>query len=87
MAAHAGTIFTRAVDTIRTGFLRNPIAWILMALLAAAEYGNYQRGRELDRVCELLGQHDLAVNPPRTAKEEIDNICISREPPDDDQQD
>jgi hypothetical protein len=42
-----------------------------------AEYGNYQRGRELDQVCELLGPHDVAVMSPQTPKEEIDNICIS----------
>lgn len=26
---------------------------ILLALLAVAEYGNYQRGEELARICEL----------------------------------
>lgn len=68
-------IFTRALDTIRTGFIRNPIAWILVVLLCMAEYGNYQRGRELDRVCELLGSHDVAVMSPQTPNEEIDDIC------------
>ena len=75
----------KVVATLRDGFLKNPIAWILCVLLGIAGHGNYQRGRDLDRICELLGPHDVAVASPRTAREEIDNICISREPPDDPQ--
>lgn len=63
-------------------FQRNPVAWILFALLAFAEYRSYERSRQLDRVCELLGPHDVAVGFPGTAKEEIDNICINRQPDD-----
>jgi hypothetical protein len=58
----------------------NPFAWLLLALLAFAEYGNYQRGRELVRVCELLGPHGVSVVVPLRAREEIDNICIGRRP-------
>jgi hypothetical protein len=68
--------------TIREGFVKNPIAWILCALLAIVVYGNYQRGRDLDRVCELLGPHVVAVPSPRTARQEIDSICVSRGEPD-----
>jgi hypothetical protein len=66
------------LNRIRDGIIKNPVVWMLVALLAVAEHGNYERGRELTRVCELLGPHDVAVGTPRTAKEEIDNICISR---------
>ena len=27
-------------------FSRNPVAWVLLAAFALAEYGNWQRGRE-----------------------------------------
>ena len=58
----------KQIDTIREGFVNNPVAWILCALLGVAEYGNHQRGRDLDRVCELLGAHDVAVRSPRTER-------------------
>jgi hypothetical protein len=68
------------LSSIRDAFARNPIAWLLSALLVMAEYGNFQRGRELDRICELL-PHDVVVvyRPPRTARQEIDYICARRE--------
>ncbi len=62
---------------------KNLVALLLAGLFAIAEYGNYQRGREIDRVCDLLGPHDFEVAHPMTARQEIDNICISREPDDD----
>jgi hypothetical protein len=40
---------------IRDGLLKNPLAWLLFAAFLIAEYGNYQRGKELQRVCGLLG--------------------------------
>jgi hypothetical protein len=73
----------RVFDKFQDSFARNPMAWILFALPIIAEFGNYSRGRELSRVCELLGLHDVAIRNPRTAKEEIDNICIGRLPSDD----
>jgi hypothetical protein len=58
------------------------LAGILAVLLASTEYWNYRHGQALDRVCELLGPHDAEIQPPRTARQEIDNICISRQPDD-----
>lgn len=72
----------KIIDAIRDGFLRNPIAWILLALFAVAEYGNYQTGYDINRLCGLLGSHDVSMLHPRTAKEQIDNICISYQPAD-----
>ncbi len=69
----------RLVQSIRESLIENPFAWILLAALVIAEYGNYQRGRELARVCELLGPHEIAVTVARTAREEIDNIYVSRQ--------
>jgi len=66
-------------EKMQEGFLRNPFAWFLLIAFAIAEYGNYQRGG-LDRICELTDPHDVQVSVPRTGREEIDNICISRQP-------
>jgi hypothetical protein len=66
------------VGRFKDSLLRYPGAWFLFALLLVAEYGNYSRGQELDRICELLGPHDVSVLRPTTAREEIDNICIGR---------
>jgi hypothetical protein len=73
----------RFLSWLNASFVRNPGIWILFGLLLIAEYGNWQRGEELSRLCELLGDHDISVGHPRTAREEIDNICISRRPSDD----
>jgi hypothetical protein len=62
------------------GFFQNPLARILLILLGVAEYGNYRRSQESDRVCELIGPHDVAVAVARTPRGEIDDICVSREP-------
>lgn len=63
-------------------FGRNPIAWILLALLAICEWGNYHTGRDLQTICELMGPAIVSV-PDRyalTAQQRIDNICIRHTP-------
>jgi len=35
-------------------------------------------GKQLDRVCELSGEHDVVVANPTTDREELDNICADR---------
>ncbi len=64
-------------------FSRNPVAWVLLAAFALAEYGNWQRGRELSRVCALV-PHEEVIYASRllTAQQEIDKICAGREPVD-----
>jgi hypothetical protein len=74
------------IDRIRNSFVRNPAVWIFFFLFVLAEYWNYMKGRELARVCELLGPHEASVRHPRTAREEIDNICLRHEPDDSDDQ-
>jgi len=61
---------------------RNPVAWSLLAAFALAEYGNWQRGRELSRVCALVRHEATYASRPRTARQEIDKICAGREPVD-----
>jgi hypothetical protein len=57
----------RLSDRMRDGFIKNPLAWILLALLALAEFGNYQNGRDLGRLRELTGPHNVSVPHPTTA--------------------
>ena len=63
-------------------FSRNPVAWSLLAAFALAEYGNWQRGRELSRVCALVPHEATYASRPQTARQEIDKICAGREPVD-----
>ena len=37
--------------------LRNPVAWIFLALFVFAEYLNFQKGEDIDKLCELTGPH------------------------------
>ena len=67
--------------TIREGLSHNPLAWPLalsVTAFAIAEFGNYERGRDLTRVCELTGPHDVISLHPKTDREEIDSICAAR---------
>jgi hypothetical protein len=69
----------RIAQRIREGLLQNPLAWLLLVAFLIAEYGNYQRGIELDRVCELTGPHDVMTDHPRNVRDELDNICGPRQ--------
>jgi hypothetical protein len=64
---------------VRASVVENPYAWLLLALFLFAEYSNYKKGVMIDRVCELTGPHDVATSHPKNDREELDNICISRQ--------
>ena len=50
--------------TLIGSFSRNPVAWSLLAAFALAEHGNWERGRELSRVCALaLHEATYAKSP------------------------
>jgi hypothetical protein len=67
-------------DRILGLFLRNPLAWLLLAAFALAECANIQKGRILDQFCDLTEPHDIAVGHPVTDQEKVDAICIDRFP-------
>ena len=69
-------------DKLRASFISNPMAWFLALMLTYSIYGNYERDRQLSRVCELLGPHKMSFANPVTAKEEIDIICSLHRPDD-----
>jgi hypothetical protein len=60
------------------GLFANPFAWLLFAAFLIAAYGNWHLAKQLDRVCELWGEHDVVVDNPTTDREELDNICADQ---------
>src|SRR5262245_15426430 len=42
----------------------SPMAWIFLGLFALAEFGNWQMGSEIGRVCELLRQESFSISTP-----------------------
>ena len=70
---------TKWISKIREWVLENPFAWLLLGLFLIAEYNNYQKGLEIQHICELTGPHDIAAGNPRNDKEKLDNICISHQ--------
>jgi hypothetical protein len=56
--------------------MRDPVRWVLLALLIFAVYHSYRQGDDLAQVCELTGPHDVSVSHPATTQEEITNICL-----------
>jgi len=74
-------------ERVRANFIANPLVWILCAALALAEYGNYQRGKELDLLCDLTGPHDMYYGKPVTNRQRADNTCIARQSDDSESRD
>jgi len=65
-------------DKIVDAFAWNPLAWLLIALLAFVTYGKYERGTQIARVCTLAGQYKIFRTLPGSAREEFADICGSR---------
>jgi hypothetical protein len=61
-------------------WFQNIPAWIFFGLFIIAEFANYTNGRTVTRLCELTEPHDVALSHPRSARDEIDKICIERLP-------
>ena len=72
----------RVSEQIANALSRNPLAWILLALLLLAEYWNYQHGKQLDTVCEAIRWPDVLPNNPKTDLEKAQIICVDRLSPD-----
>jgi hypothetical protein len=84
--------FTRSIELreadmlvlqkVRDGLMQNPLAWLIFAAFVLAVYGNYQRGKERDRLCDLINLDDPLrpggqVPLSETDAEEIRKICTS----------
>ena len=58
--------------------INNGGAWIaafwIFAFLFPLGNNYYEKGRDLNRVCELLGEHDVWDAHPTTPQQEIDTI-------------
>jgi hypothetical protein len=59
---------------------RDLLILLLGVVLAYLVYRHYSTGRDLQRICELIGPHTESVTNPSTPQQEIDNICISHQP-------
>jgi hypothetical protein len=70
---------SRLGDRIFDLFMRNPLAWFLFALLALAEYWNYQHLKQLDTVCQVIEIPDLLPDKPQTDLERAQWICEGRQ--------
>jgi hypothetical protein len=67
------------VGALREHAIRNPLVWLLLALFVIAEYNNYQRGKELSAVCDVLPYADALPARPRTDLEKAQAICENRQ--------
>ena len=66
------------MGSIREEF-RNPVAWILFALFVFAEYWNFQKGEDIDKLCGLTAPHNATVGDPLTDRDRLDAICVAHE--------
>lgn len=73
----------RLLEKIRASFVAHPITWCLAVLLVLMGYRNYQRGRDLSHLCDVVGNHIIAVAHARTLQQEIERVCLDREPDED----
>ena len=59
--------------------LQNPLVVVLLVasivFLLIAEYNNYQRELEIDRLCEWTGPHDVIMDHPRNNRERVETFC------------
>ena len=69
----------RFLGKLRQGF-SNPFVWVVGAALVLTAYDSYHKSVDINRVCALTGPHEVAVPVARTPREEIDNICVNRQP-------
>jgi hypothetical protein len=71
------------ITKFRESVIANPFAWFLIVLFVFVEHANYQKGVTIDRMCELTGPHNASYGHPNNAREELDTICVNRQPDDD----
>jgi hypothetical protein len=58
--------------------VRNPAAWFLFALFLLVEYWNYQKGTQLDTVCEAVPHANVLPSIPKTPLQKAQAICDAR---------
>jgi hypothetical protein len=59
--------------------LQNYGSVVLCLLFVVAVYWNFRKGEEINRLCELIGSHFVSADQSRTNREELGNICITKE--------
>ncbi|MGA7386483.1 MAG: hypothetical protein WBW99_00945 [Pseudolabrys sp.] len=66
------------IRIIRDRILQNPIALIFFVLFLMAEYWNYEKGTQLDTVCEAIPEPIVLHLNPKNAQEKAELICDPR---------
>jgi hypothetical protein len=51
---------------------------LFFALAVIAECSNYQRGRDMTQLCELLSYPDVMTANPKTGLGKLANLCTDR---------
>jgi hypothetical protein len=67
----------RALDQFNADFAGIPINLILLGLVVMIQLGSWQAGGDLDRVCALTADHEMAQAAPEAVKGELDRICLN----------
>ena len=83
-----------APERLRTSFSANPMAWIFFGLFLFVEWSNYEKGRDIRRLCELTAEareklaitvrREDAINLHAVTVWQINNICANYEAEPDD---
>jgi hypothetical protein len=58
---------------------RNLLILVLGLMLAYLAYRHYETKRDLQRICELIGDHTASVTNPSTPQPEIASICAGNQ--------
>ncbi len=72
--------FKEAIVEFRRDFAWAPVDWIVMGLLVIAALGNWQKGRDLARACDLLIEAGAAFPVCDPQRDEITALCVAPPP-------
>jgi len=57
--------------------MRSPVVIVLLILLAFTTWFGLDRDHKLNRVCALVGPHDIMAGTTQAHRQAIDNICVN----------
>jgi hypothetical protein len=61
---------------------RDILIFVLAGALAFSVYRQYEKGNELQQLCDLTAPHDVSVDQPTTPNQKIDSVCSDYQPAD-----
>lgn len=64
------------LTSIRESIFKNPIAWLAFGAFVIAEYSNYQRGAQVEWLCQMTEPHpDVFLTNPVSPRDQLDTFC------------